>query len=588
MAKDVTPPIDTKPTLGLCVITKEVTQELIAKLSPLAQYFDAVYLQVNGENVPYRSTAALDKKLRRSTFKWADNFADARNALAAEVQTDYWTWMDTDDELRNPENLRYLVSQMAQTGTDMVFAPYEYNTTNGVVSELQFRERVIRTTCQGKWHGAVHETWIPEVDAARETAHAVVWVHQVAKDHFRESLVRNRRILEAEYSQEPRDPRVAYYLGLNYGMDGHYTEAIQCFMELINTSGWNEEIYRSWLQIFSCAFELKDYEQAEMAAFKAMTVLPEWPDAYFMLQQLYYTVDLHQKSLEWYRVGIAKPSPTSDSAFNPIVRLYQPHELAAYSYLATGEAEKAFNALQALGQINPQYKVKKELKLQVIAGVNDTRAVASVKFLTNYMGAKGNPQAILEALPSELKADIRLTDERRRFIPGKKWPKGSVVFYCGPSFEEWGPDTLEQGMGGSEEAIIYLSRELAKQGHNVAVFNHRTGPLYDRAHLSPISSALGVAYTPWTEINPNDEFDTFVAWRSPAGIENIKARRKLVDLHDIIAQETVYAAIPHVDKFLFKSRFHRGLYPEVPDQKVAIIGNGIPAEHFLEVKHEAN
>lgn len=585
MAKDVTPPIDTKPTLGLCVITKSYTPELAFQLEKMIGFVDQIYVQVNG-------LGEFDKLLKKAvvvdpnvahffSFKWNDNFADARNALQAEVKTDYWTWMDTDDELRNPELLPYLATKMAQSGTDIVFAPYEYNTTAGVVSELQFRERLIRTKCVGSWHGAVHETWIPEVDAVRETAHSVVWVHQTGGDHFRESLVRNRRILEAEYSQEPRDPRTAYYLGLNYGMDGHYKEAIQCFMELINTSGWDEEVYRSWLQVFSCAFELKDYEQAELAAFRAMAVLPEWPDAYFMLQQLYYQVDDHQKALEWYRVGTTKPSPTSDSAFNPIVRLYQPHELAAYSYLAVGEAEKAFNVLQALGQISPKYQVKRELKLQVIKGVNDSKAVASVKFLTNYMGSQGNSQAVLEALPPELKADIRLTDERRRFIPGKKWPKGSVVFYCGPSFEEWGPDTLDKGMGGSEEAIVYLSRELGKT-RDVAVFNE-LAPNEHGFYSEPIPAGqeTGVMYYPWTEVNPNDEFDTFVAWRSPAGIENIKARRKLVDLHDIIDPQTVYTAIPHVDKFLFKSQFHRSLYPEVPEQKVAIIGNGIPKEHFI-------
>lgn len=560
---EITPPLSPRPTLGLCVITKEWTPELLSKLYGLRDYFDQLYVQVNGHPKPKGSGVSW---VNFSFYKWNDNFADARNALQQEVTTDYWTWMDTDDILRNPQTLGPIVQQMHDLGTDMVFAPYEYNTTGGVVSELQFRERIIRTSLAGAWHGAIHETWIPETDAVRETNHAVVWVHETDSEHFHDSMKRNRRILEAEAAHPPVDPRIWYYLGLNYGMDKHYTEAIECFERLIDSSGWDEEIYRSWLQIFSCYFELKSYESAEMAAFRAMAILPDWPDAYFMLQQLYYQVDDHEKALEWYKVGASKPEPKSDSAFNPIVRHYQPKELAAYSYLATNHPTDAYRIARSLPT---SYPIRQELKDEIIRALNEAAAITATKTLLDFPGT--DKQGVLQALPPELRSDIRLTEERRRYIPGKKWPKGSIVFYCGPSFEAWGPDTLGQGMGGSEEAVVYLSRELAKEGRKVVVYNERGN-----------TSTYGdeVKYRPWTEINPNDEFDVFVAWRSPAGIENIKARRKVLDLHDIISSEAVYQALPHIDKVLFKSQFHRSLYPGVPDEKAVVIGNGIVREHF--------
>lgn len=574
MAEITPPPVEKTPTLGLCVITKTMTEELMAQLVAMLTFVDQVYVQVNGDKLAPHSEFA---RIHISYFDWRDDFAAARNALQAEVKTDYWTWMDTDDTLRHPEQLRVQVGLMEAAGTAMVFAPYEYNTKDSVVTELQYRERLIRTATPGEWHGVIHETWIPASDVARNTTEAVIWVHHITKDSLKASMLRNRRILESEYSQEPRDPRISYYLGLNYGMDKHYEEAINCFLDLIDTGGWDEEIYRAWLQIFSCYFELGSLEPAELAAHKAMSVLPEWPDAYFMLQQLYYQTDEHEKSLEWYKVGVSKPQPVSDSAFNPVVRWYQPLELAAYSYLATGQAFPAQRTLRLLQAKNSAYPIKEQLARHITEAVADEYAIGAVKTLVKRLDPAGAQQLLL-ALPADLKSDIRLTDERRRYIPGKTWPKGSIVFYCGPSFEDWGPDTLGQGMGGSEEAVVYLARELSKRTDMaVTVFNQRSTP-YLEEQVNPY---YGVNYSPWTEINPNDEFDVFVAWRSPAGIENIKARRKLVDLHDIIDAELVYRMLPHVDKYLFKSNFHRELYPDVPDDKAAIIGNGLVKGQFV-------
>lgn len=555
-------------SVGLCLIAKNWTPELDRALASIEQYVDKVYVQLNGKG-PHPGMPA--KLSNWQYFEWNNNFSDARNALLSEVKTDYWLWMDSDDEIICPENIRGVVAHMEATGVEMTFAPYEYATDDkGIVTELQLRERIIKTSLKGKWHGVIHETFIPETSPVRETTDLVTWKH--INPDVKGSMIRNRKILEAEYSQEPRDPRIAYYLGLNYGMDGHYQEAIRCFEELINTGGWDEERYRSYLQIFSCLFELGEYEVATHAALQATTELPDWPDAYYLLQQMYYQLDDHEKSLAWFKVARSKPEPKTDSARNPVVTQYQPLQLAAYSYMALGEPKQAMRWAQELLRLQPSWDLGK-LKDIILQAVNEAGAVDAVKYLADYLDQEQG-RAVLEALPSELRADVRLTSERRRLIPGKTWPKGSVVFYCGQSYETWGPDTLAKGMGGSEEAVVYLARELAKD-NPVTVYNERTTAYREAGGKFRLAS-----YLPWTEINPNDTFDTFIAWRDPSGLKEINARLKLCDLHDIISQEAVYAAIPYTDIFCFKSNFHRELYPEVPDDKCVVIGNGILRSQF--------
>lgn len=582
---EILPPVSPRPTLGLCVITKELTYELRRKLQDLLPFFDEIYVQINGPDKESRS-----RSLTISYFTWNDNFADARNELLIHVKTDYWTWMDTDDEIDHPEKLREVVARMEATNVCMMFAPYEYRIRDdGKVTELQNRERIINRATPGRWDAGgvfIHETFIPERDVIRETTNLVVWKHLKTEVEHWESMKRNRQIMEARLEAAGDDvtavdPRLWYYLGLNYAQDKHYREAISCFQQLIKTSGWDEERYRAWLQIFSCYFELGEYKQAESAALQAASELPEWPDAYFMLQQLYYQTDDYKKALEWYTVGRHKPTPITDSAFNPLVRREQPLYLAAFSALSIGNPDLAFNLARELSNLDPDYPGLAALKPEITRALNDNMAIRDAKYLIDYAQTYGgNPLGVLTSLPPELAADIRLTEERRRLIPGKKWPKGSVVFFCGQAYEEWGPEYLDKGMGGSEEAVIYLSRALASKGRTVAVYNQRTQGHIDRAGLPDTSSAMGVLYAPWTEINPNDEYDTFVAWRDPSGLREVKARRKLCDLHDIISSELVYDNIPYVDAYLFKSQYHRNLYPEVPDDKAIVIGNGIMKEQF--------
>lgn len=572
-------------TVGLCVITKSLDFELRTRLEKLLTdgFLDEIYVQVNGGTGS--SIGTNFPHLNVSQYTWNDNFADARNALLAEVKTDYWVWMDTDDDIQGIENLRSVVDHMEAKGVDMMFAQYAYShDADGIVNEIQNRERIIRTSLSGEWRGVIHETFIPHGGATRETTDQLVWVHQKDAAGHHESMKRNRKILESEFfskefEQGGADPRIAYYLGLNYGMDDHYEEAIKCFEYLIKHGGWDEERYRAWLQIFSCLFELNRYEEAMDAALQATLELPEWPDAYFLLQQVYYHLDDHQKALEWFNVGRSKPQPVTDAARNPVVVVYQPLYLAAYSYLATGQAKKAFAAARELQRLAPGYSAINNLKPHILDALNEAQAIDNAKGLIAFSEKyEGDARAVLEALPPVLRSHVALTEERRRLIPGKSWGNSSVVIFCGNSFEPWGPDTLDKGMGGSEEAIVYLSRALAYTGLNVTVFNERPSAYDD--DFTNGASAVYVDYLPWTEINPNDEFDVFVAWRSPVGLKDIKARLKLCDVHDIISQEMVYDNLPYVDKYLFKSQFHRSLYPEVPDSKAVVIGNGISKEQF--------
>jgi glycosyltransferase involved in cell wall biosynthesis len=153
----------------------------------------------------------------------------------------------------------------------------------------------------------------------------------------------------------------------------------------------------------------------------------------------------------------------------------------------------------------------------------------------------------------------------------------------------WGPPSVESGIGGSEEAVIYLARELAGLGHTVTVFN-QCGPYrgtYD-----------GVAYRPYQEFQPDTAHDVVVSWRRLIFLEReVVARRKFWWLHDNPKVEEWMALLPGgqayfertpaeaaatFDRVIVLSRFHRSLLPEgIPDDHVYVSRNGLHVPDFV-------
>ena len=160
-----------------------------------------------------------------------------------------------------------------------------------------------------------------------------------------------------------------------------------------------------------------------------------------------------------------------------------------------------------------------------------------------------------------------------------------LVISCGNTVHEWNPEMLKTKgkgfIGGSEEAVINLSRELAKLGWNVTVYNNcGNKPIRDRVayydHNGARASQI-VTYRPHWERNFRDKQDVVILWRFPRPLDTpINAQKIFVDIHDpVAADEFAPERLQRLTKVLVKSHFHRSLFPNIPDNKIAVIPNGI-------------
>jgi len=91
-----------------------------------------------------------------------------------------------------------------------------------------------------------------------------------------------------------------------------------------------------------------------------------------------------------------------------------------------------------------------------------------------------------------------------------------IAFYTNLVHEGWSADSLETGVGGSEEVLILLSRELVKKGHQVTIFHNGKHGEFD-----------GVKYEDHRQFSNFEGYDVFVAFKAPHILrETINAKRK--------------------------------------------------------------
>src|SRR6185312_15432949 len=147
----------------------------------------------------------------------------------------------------------------------------------------------------------------------------------------------------------------------------------------------------------------------------------------------------------------------------------------ALSNLGGKHLSKALKMAQKALKLRPYDDVAKTNRDSIEKLVeyrNNLRGAARIIHLLKTEGEEDKILPLLDNLPSTLYDSPILINTRNEYTPGRVWPKKSIAIYVGQGpLGNWGPENLDNGgLGGSEEAVIRLSRELAKLGWCIEVF----------------------------------------------------------------------------------------------------------------------
>jgi len=557
---------DGKSTVALQMIVKDEVERVTKILLKAIQYFDEINLTVSDKAAYTKLKTQFEKQPGVTIVHraWNNRFDEARNENLALGKTDYWFWIDCDDDF-DFSTIPDLVALADANNFDQILLPYNYaQDEQGNCIAFHWRERLFRRSHPFTWKGWIHETPISHVPFKAHRVNIPV-VHVAASDHVIESLERNHKIL-VEAAAKTDDPRYQMYLGASHHARGEHGEALQVLDKFVKVSGSIEDIYRALNIMSECAFHMKSFKAAVNYALQAAALIPEYPQAYWLLAQWEGEQENWREALEWVKVSESKPEPDSLGVYDPTSR-DRARLIAAQCHAMLKEYNIALKWLRKVTETNP---TRQELEETLL---NEADAETFIKLLPKFRKYFENDYKLYDSLCYDLRYDVRLRALRESVTTPRVWEDNTITILCGEGYEEWGPHTTDKGMGGSEEAVVYLSRELTKLGYQVVIYGAVDEKIRDgeEGTICPI-------YLPWREFNRADKFNIFVAWRAPEFTEHVNAKLKIADIHDVLGKDRMK---PYGDVTYFvKSNYHRNLYPELPDSQFKVIGNGIKKEQF--------
>ncbi len=152
----------------------------------------------------------------------------------------------------------------------------------------------------------------------------------------------------------------------------------------------------------------------------------------------------------------------------------------------------------------------------------------------------------------------------------------------------WDPDTIKSGISGSEEAVIYISQQLAELGFRVLVFGNP--PIHSQYTNPDANPCFLSCETPITLSNP---LDIAIAWRMPGIANYLKSMAAKIYLwpHDTLTSPVPLDQIDGFDDVLWLSKWQRKQWISVSpsfSKFTNIFGNGIQPEQFRPVQERTN
>lgn len=567
-----------KIRLALAMIVKptddeaELLERCLLSVSP---HVDGIYITQAGPAKNKRVSEVTEMFGGIESFwKWNDSFADARNFNFKQVpkKYDYIIWLDADDIIRGGEKILPTLEENQSTDTFSLWYLYAFDEWKNPVV-VHHKTRILRNDGCVEWVGRLHEDFNPTRQLQSRHIEGIEVLHLTNEKRLAVAKERNEHVALVDIEANPEDPRSFWNLGNSQKAVGKNAECIETLRKFVQLSLSNDEKYIAKLRIAEAQVMLGKNEDAIDTLRYAVGLKPLYPDAYIQLGKLYYDTEQYADAIELLKYSLKLTPPYyTIVVYNPRDYDFTPLKWLGYSYMAINQPMLAFDCFKQLLLITP-----KDENLKKIVANMETVSQKHEAMLTKYAEIKNlkgeELRKELDAIPHEWKSAPEFTNLRNlNFIKTESSGK-DISILCGYTTRTWTPEAVKEGIGGSEEAVIHLAKRYAQNGWNVTVYNNC-------GHEVQVFD--GVTYAPFWTWNYRDKVDVTILWRHPKMLDyDINSTKIFVDLHDVIKPGEFNAKrLAKVDKIFVKSKAHRILFPNIPDNKFVIVPNGIVTDDF--------
>ncbi len=622
-----------EPKIALCMIVRgdENPNDLIRCLNSVAKYVDGIFITVTQEDKGIKAVAekygafvdlqaeTFNRIVTQEEIDWFKGslgwdpiakagdkifqFDKARNHNFLRVPETYdWIlWLDTDDIVRGAEHLKEVAkfaSERKPEAADSVFFNYIYQAeiVDGQIKNIviqHLRERLIKANLVRdgvyKWVAPIHETLIEQRPTIKIDDPRCDVVHLSNIERMQTAIQRNIRVLELSiYDTQGHDPRPIYYLGkacFDLRTTENYDKAIKLFniylsgtpeFNFTNKSGWAEERAQCWEYMAEVYRTRSEHNNSIKCLMNSLIECEKFPSIYLSLAYSYLLKQDYDRAVFWAKLAAHIPDPQTTLVTNPRDNKARFLEVMYHANLNMSKLDEAWAAAQKLAELFPgQEEIQNRLRLT--GGMKNQRELTQmIMTIANYLKQTGESyklKPLLSSAPADISQNPFMVDLYKQIYPPRVWMENEIAIFCGPGFTTWSPKKLKdpQGsfLGGSEEAVVYLSQELVKKGWKVSVY---ADPGEDEGEYD------GVKYYPYYKFNAQDQFNILVAWRNPKFVDgNYKAKKTYIWCHDICNNmDYTPERITKITKVIFLSHWQREAVKNLPEEKCFYSNNGIP------------
>lgn len=576
--------------IALAMIVKSTEDEALFLrqcLDNVRPFVDGVFVTATYKKGQKDTTSFIEHELftddNISYFEWINDFSKARNFNFSQVPKDYThiLWCDADDVFRGLDKMKELIKDNENVDAfafNYLYAFDQYKNPTVVHKKTQ----LVKNDGSMKWVGRLHEDLQETRQLNVKFVTFIERMHMTTETHADSARIRNVEISKIEAEENPNDPKMAFNLGNSYFGAGMYAEAKEQYLKFLQTSQSDDEKYIIYQRLSAVEKSLGNKEQAIQYLLISIGLMYELPDAYSNLGYLYFDYNQLDNAERYILKGLmTKPQYHKSIVYNPRDYDYNPMMALAKVYFNKSRPDLALPMLKGCLKIYPEDKYVKGLVKEMEKETDRLeKVVLALEHIDTLNGDLERIKYSLDELPEDLQSHPAVCRVRNKYFVKTESSGNDITYYCGQTSHVWNPEMAKtKGIGGSEEAVINLSKEWAKLGYNVTVYNScgNTGMTCD-----------GVRYEPFWAYNAKDKTDITILWRRPNLADyELNTDKLYVDLHDVIpAGEFTDKRLAKIDKVFVKTKFHRSLFPNVPDEKFTVIENGLSMEGAGKVKKD--
>lgn len=521
--------------------------------------------------------------------RWISNFADARNAGWRECTKDYILFLDSDDIFvssldgvvaPSAEGLKRALD--AEVVPDVFNLRYDYAADeHGHVTQCQHRIRCVRNG-MFQWVGPVHENLSPlRPGTINDDPFAEkFWVRHQSRGASRDSSERNVWITE-RWRDEGNKLSAHMWKGLGdaYRAMDRLADAIGAYTEVLAESADAEERYFAYIRRGDCYAHLQDVDSAMDDFQRAERTCPAYKMAYLAMAETLLDRGQFEQALVWCDKADMAAGDERSTFFNPFAGVSTPAKVRGLCYLEMGKYDEALTQYEKLVELYPDEEALKHRVASLYRVKRELLIYEGILALHEDLESEADRDTLVSVIPGFLRKFPVIAELCR---PKRPTGRPTAAIVCGHTINRWGPSAIEEGVGGSEESAIYVSRELVGLGYHVEVYcNCPEGDMGVDEH--------GVVWLPYHAWTQDDAVDVFIGWRSTKIMGfGQKCKQKWLWLQDIPrAIEYTEDFCKTVDGIICISEFQASNLGEHGIKKAVISANGLEPSMFKDGPNHA-